>query len=250
MSIGPIERQSTADLVLTRMLDLMSSGAMRVGERLPTERELAERFQVARSSVREALQRIESMGLTRSKSGAGTFVQSISLQGMFDRQRTVSAFVELDGADLEDILQARQAIEQEAAAAAAILATPKDRAVLAEALQEGIGHRREPAKFIIEHDLRFHVALAEASGNRVYPLIVRLLRDLYLKSDLAVKLAEVPGLIDRSLHYHALIYSAVTDGDSDRARAAMAEHLSYNRNLVLEIRGLLTTPPTGAALRE
>ena len=250
MSIGPIERQSTADLVLGRMLELMSSGALRVGERLPTERDLAERFQVARSSVREALQRIESMGLTRSKPGAGTFVQSVSLRSMFDRQRTVAAFVELDGADLEDILQARRAIEQETAAAAASLATPQDKAVLAEALQEGLLHRREPATFVIEHDLRFHVALAEASGNCVYPLIVRLLRDLYLKSDLAVKLADVPGLIDHSLHYHALIYSAVADGDSDRARAAMTEHLSYNRNLVLKIRGLLPPPLTGTALRE
>ena len=221
---------------------------MKPGDRLPSEAELAHRFQVGRQSVREALRILEFSGIISVQKGgrsSGAVVQGALLD-------TISALF-VDAFDFEEIpwdhlTVARLEIEKRVILHAVTHAGEKDFQALESNLEEARARvaRNEPAT---EENIRFHQLLAQASGNRVFVVVVNtllaVLREclgrLYLKLSEGNDQGGINEAIYRSrkvITYHEDILLAMRNRDHEGAEALMEEHMVdlRNRILALEIR--------------
>lgn len=209
-----IARTSASDEVRTQLIELIQSGELPVGARLPTEQELARSFGVSRGVVREGLGTLRSIGLVESRAGAGTFVRSAN---------TARGGLLLAGRySNDDLHEVRSHLEIPGAALAARHRTPEHLHRLDEIVARHAG--AADADAWVRDDLLFHVTLAEAGGN---PLQVRLLDELReLQSELSLTMAEIAGGLAAPLEEHVRIVDAVRAKDEDAARAAMTAHLT------------------------
>lgn len=215
----PIARQKTYELVAERLLALISEGDLRPGDAVPAERELAQAYGVGRSSIREALRMLESKGVIQS-AGNGSFIVAAFGDTL---NRSLDFLISVDQADFRELFEVRHMLEAEAAALAAERHVEPDIAEMARqiaAMQAGL---QSEADFIAA-DLRFHMAIAQATRNR---LIVHLMHAI--RSQLQRSLASsfhVPGSPEHAIEMHRLILDAVAAREPDEARRRMHEHVT------------------------
>ena len=114
-----IERKSLSDAVTNWVISQIREGQYRAGDRLPTERELAEQLGVGRTSVREGLRFLEKLGVLEIRQGTGTVVRSLSLGKVFEHLIPVQTIIELPDRDVRDIMHVRRILEAESAQMAA-----------------------------------------------------------------------------------------------------------------------------------
>lgn len=195
-------------------------GEIKPGEQLPPERELAQRFGVSRTAVREAVKALSEKGLVEALPGRGTFVtnsRSQTIRQSLDRMIRIS---QLDG--VEHLIEVREILEPEIAARAAAHADEKDIAAMREAFA-AMEQAGDNAEAYIEADLDFHLALAEAADN---PLILALIDSIVvLLRQHRLRMYHVHGGPLRGQHHHTRILDAVARHDADAARVAMRAHL-------------------------
>ncbi len=222
---APISRQKTYELVAERLTDEISSRVLKPGDLLPPERTLVEAFGVGRSSVREALRMLESRGLIESN-GAGTFKVARLSNPL---NQSLNLLLEADEADIAELFEVRRLLEGESAALAAARRTRAhvDRMEAAvQAMEGGL----ESERSFIDADLRFHMTVAEASGNRVSMHLMHAIRDLIQRALSSVY--HVPGSPERAIEMHRVILEAIRDRRPDVARDRMHEHVeSVERDL-------------------
>jgi GntR family transcriptional repressor for pyruvate dehydrogenase complex len=218
----PIERRKTYELVSDRLVAMIREGILRPGDQLPTERELTDGFRVGRSSVREALRMLESQGVIRGASG-GSFVVAEAVNPLNSSFRLLLALDERAG--LRDLFELRSILECEAAALAAERRSDADLqqmdeaiAAMSGALGEGSGDR------FIDADLRFHLALAEATDNRLIVHSMHAVRDTLRRALMTVY--AIPGSPQSAIGEHRSIRAAVAVRQATRAREEMASHLA------------------------
>ncbi|WPW33295.1 FadR/GntR family transcriptional regulator [Streptomyces atratus] len=186
------------------------------GDRLPGERELAERLRISRTSVREALVALEVQGLIEVRHGGGAYLRRDhldleSMEELLDRKRR-----------LPDVMEAREAMETKLAALAAARRTKADLAVLDEildAMEEAIAR----GEYGLDEDARFHAAVATAARSSLLADLMRRISPQITESRL--ESLRQPGRPAVSLAQHRRIAAAIRDGDPEAATAAMREHL-------------------------
>jgi GntR family transcriptional repressor for pyruvate dehydrogenase complex len=195
-------------------------GQLKAGDQLPPERELAQRFGVSRTAVREAVKTLREKGLVEAYPGRGTFVTNGTSQAIRLSLDRMIRITQPDGNI--SLIEVREILEPEIAARAAARADEKDVAALREAFA-AMDHAGGNAEAFIEADLDFHLALAEASRNPLIPAIidpiVALLREHRLQT------FRVQGGPERGQYHHKRILEAVERHDPDAARGAMKAHL-------------------------
>ncbi|GAA4558174.1 FadR/GntR family transcriptional regulator [Planotetraspora kaengkrachanensis] len=206
--------------VLARIEERIAADGLTVGDRLPGERQLAEQLQVSRSSVREALRVLESLGVVSSQVGRGPDAGAVltsrpgsALTGLLRLHLGLATL------SLREVVDTRLMIEQWSAGHAA-----RSRAGL-ETMERAIAAMdaaRGPEEFV-EHDIAFHAAIAEASGNRLTSAIMQALRGAVQRFaiDAVVRLGDTGGLQAD----HRRIRDAIRDGDAATAVEAIAVHL-------------------------
>ena len=216
-----VQRIFVADIV---------SGRMPVGARLPTETELAQRFEVSRGVARESLRSLEERGLVTVKHGSGATVRPSADWDMFSPE-VIAAVLEHQGGTklLGDYLECRRLLEIEAAGLAAQRATARDLMALSAALErmtatavEAPGSPSAEERFH-EADVAFHRALIQATGNRA---LGRMTEPVHRALAAARRpLARPEHRLERSLPEHREILAAIAARDPVRAREAMRAHL-------------------------
>jgi len=206
----------TAKLI-SSIKSLISKGVLVPGCRLPPERELARRFRVNRSSLRQALKVLQLMGVLHQRVGAGTYLNSNASKIL---QEPMEFLILMDDISHEDLFEARLIVETELVARAAERATAEDLAALRSAIADMANSETVEAR--INADLAFHQAIFRASGNRVCQLIFTVIHRAIL-----VSMAEISKLVEikRPLAFHNAIYSAIYNRSPEEARRLMAEHL-------------------------
>jgi GntR family transcriptional repressor for pyruvate dehydrogenase complex len=214
----PIERRKTYELVAERLTDEISSRMLKPGDLLPPERELVVAFGVGRSSVREALRMLESRGLIESN-GAGTFSVARLSNPL---NRSLNLLLETEETDVAELFEVRRLLEGECAALAAARRTRAHLDRMADAVDAMEAVLDSEPKFI-DADLRFHMTVAEASGNRVATHLMHAIRDLLQRALSSVY--HVPGSPERAIGMHRLILEAIRDRRPDVARDRMHEHV-------------------------
>ena len=216
-----------ADYVVRRVRALIEEQKLEAGMRLPAERQLAAQLGVSRNSLREALAMLVNEGLLVSRRGGGTFVrwqhETWSEQNIVQPLKTLLA----DDPDYSfDILEARHAIEASTAWHAAMRATDaeKERIRLCfEATQS------EDPDLASQADVRFHLAIAEASHNVVLLQTMRGFFDLLQSSvkQSRQRMYLVPPVFARLTEQHQAVMEAIFAGDAEGARQAMMAHLGF-----------------------
>jgi len=223
-----INRTGRSEEVRLQIERAIRSGDFEPGERLPSERELVETFGVSRVSVREAIRSLEALGLVRVYQGRGAFV-SDRRSGLGE---PLARWLDLHRHEVLELLAVRGALDEYAAGSAV---ENGDRAALQkvqeahEAFASG-AEGGEPTGELVALDTEFHIAIAEAGGNRLlYDLLTDLHSYLAESRYLALAPKDRPR---RSAEEHAAIVDAIFAGDAERARAATAAHIASVRGLI------------------
>lgn len=220
-------RKSLSHLVYTEMVDRIFNGAYRVGDRLPTEEELARGFAVSRVTVRQALLRLRECRLVVSLQGSGNYVGGMPLGD------SGSAGKVMDKASYGEMFDFLVGLETQTAALAAQNRTDSNIDRMKEAL-EAHELRGEPSlDWLIRYrkaDLEFHEAVAAASANPILIKLLNTINPLFTMRWLAWKSEiddELPEIAMQVLNEHTMIMNAVIARDSDMARVAMQFHFKH-----------------------
>ncbi len=219
----PIRKKKLSEEVRSRLLDLIHSGAIGMGEALPSERELMERLGVGRPAIREAMQSLETIGLIEIRHGERARVAEPSIGRMVDQiGETMKHILSHSPASLENLKEARATFEKEIARIAARRRSDTDIARLEELLAEQGRATGDPARFR-SLDGRFHREIAAIAGNPIFTALIDALFGWL--SDFHVDLISVPGLEQLTLREHHGILDAIARGDVEGSATAMADHL-------------------------
>jgi GntR family transcriptional repressor for pyruvate dehydrogenase complex len=215
---APIERRKVYELVAERLRDEIGDG-LPVGEPLPPERELAETYGVGRSSVREALRMLESRGLIESR-GNGAFVVRAPRSPLHE---SLGLLLETREGNPHELFEVRRLLECEAAALAAERRTDGQVVQLEAATGEMAAALASNDDYVAA-DIRFHLLIAEATGNRMIVHLMHAIRDQL--RDLLGNVFNVAGSPERSLEQHRKIAAAIRARRPELARQLMHDHIS------------------------
>jgi GntR family transcriptional repressor for pyruvate dehydrogenase complex len=214
-----VRRGRVYEEVVRQIQDFIASGQLKPGDRLPPERELAQRLEVSRSSLRDAIRTLELVGLVRSRQGEGTVICDVSPESLLG---PLSAALGRKRELVNELLDVRRMIEPRLAARAAAHATPEQIARLEDALhRQGLKLKRQESA--VEEDSEFHYTIALAARNQVVLKIVDMLMDLLRDSREGG--LQVAGRLERSFKGHRRILRAIRLHDTRAAEAAMRRHL-------------------------
>jgi GntR family transcriptional repressor for pyruvate dehydrogenase complex len=204
---------------------LILDGKLHPGDQLPSERELAEQFAVSRTAVREAVKTLREKGLVEIETGRGTFITASTSKTL---RNTLDWMVKTgEGDHKADLVQVRAILEPEIAAIAASMATEDDIADLQNAV-DAMDAALDSADDYIEADLEFHLALANATQNRLIPTLIDPIVDLLREQRKRIFLVE--GGAQRGQFHHKRILEAIRNHDASAARQAMLAHLDQVRD--------------------
>jgi GntR family transcriptional regulator, transcriptional repressor for pyruvate dehydrogenase complex len=210
--------------IVQQIEDSILKGTLKAGDQLPSERDLALKFGVSRTAVREAVKALHEKGLVEAYSGRGTFITNGTSQAMTQSINLMMRIDQVEGS--ENLAQVRQILEPEIAAMAAIKIQEPQLALMREAFSTMNAALKDPDAYI-EADLDFHLALAEAAEN---PLILSLLDSIVgLLREQRLKIFFHDSGPERGQYHHARILAAIEKRDPDASRAAMREHLQQVR---------------------
>ncbi|MEM9707285.1 MAG: FCD domain-containing protein [Pseudomonadota bacterium] len=227
MPFEKIQPEKLSGGVVRQIELLILEGILRPGERLPAERELAERMGVSRPSLREAVADLQTKGLLTAKAGSGIYVADV-LTSAFS-PALASLFAEHDRAKL-DVLSFRRDIEGLAAERAARQGSDTDLAVIAEifAKMEN-AHGAGDAEAEAALDAEFHLAIIEASHNVIMIHMMRSMYDLLHQGVFFNRqiMFRHKTTADTLLDQHKSINAALQARDGARARAALEDHIEY-----------------------
>jgi GntR family transcriptional repressor for pyruvate dehydrogenase complex len=219
----PVERRKVYAQIAEQLIGQIGSRRLKPGDVLPPERELTQTFGVGRSSIREALRMLESQGVIAPANG-GTFVVADAANPLESSLRLLFALDERAG--MHDLFELRRIIECEAAALAADRRGDQHLAEMDAAIAEMAASLEGPGRgeAFIEADLRFHLALAGATGNRLVLHSMHAVRDVLRRALGTV--FHIPQSPESAVVEHRAIRAAVAAGEADRARDEMRAHLA------------------------
>jgi GntR family transcriptional regulator, transcriptional repressor for pyruvate dehydrogenase complex len=210
--------------IVQQIEDSILKGTLKAGDQLPAERELAQRFGVSRTAVREAVKALREKGLVEAYSGRGTFITDGTSQAVRQSFDLMVKIGQPEGST--DLAEVRSILEPEIAALAAERASEADRATLRESVAV-MDRALKDADAYIEADLDFHLALAEAAAN---PLILSLIDSIVgLLREQRLRIFRVEGGPERGQVHHKRILEAIEKRDAKMARATMKAHLEQVR---------------------
>jgi GntR family transcriptional regulator, transcriptional repressor for pyruvate dehydrogenase complex len=230
VEIEPVKSTRIYEEIVRQIKTMITEGRLKDGDQLPPERELAEKFMVSRTSVREALRTLESLGLIEIRAGEGTFVRVGSIEALI---QPLAVVIVTQREAVSELFEARRLLEPGIAALAARRAGADEVADMERILDE---QAREVAagRTGIVQDAAFHAAIATAAHNRAITRIVNTLMDLLTQS--REESLHTPGRPTRSHEDHRRILAAIQRRDAEEARRAMHDHL-------VAVQALVAPPP-------
>src|SRR5882724_4674937 len=214
-------KEGMAQSVVNRILDLVRTGMLRAGDRLPSERELIDILDISRPSLREALRALSMLGVIESRHGGGAFVSDLEARTLL---APLDFFLSLSETNLADTFESRRIVELEIVRKAARKATRADVDDLNGMIAAHEKVLADPVGFRIL-DSRFHARLSAASGNVVLERIAYGLYNMGL--DIRRRATESLALIEQSTGDHSRIAQAIVARDPDRAAEEMGIHLDH-----------------------
>jgi GntR family transcriptional regulator, transcriptional repressor for pyruvate dehydrogenase complex len=225
--LEPVRRSRIYEHIVDQIHALIREGRWAPGDQIPPERELAERFRVSRTSVREALRALEMQGIIESRQGGGTFVRSADTEALVP---PLAAAILRGQREMTEVLEVRELIEPGISRLAAMRANPE---VVAE-LEQILDRQREciaSGRPFVDEDTAFHYTLARAADNHILLRLHNVILDVLRESRQTY--LHVPDRPAMSLRGHEAILAAVSARDGEGAQQASLAHISEVRDGIL-----------------
>ncbi|MGA2644803.1 MAG: FadR/GntR family transcriptional regulator [Candidatus Sulfotelmatobacter sp.] len=213
---------------VARQIERLILKKLKPGDKLPSERELAEMLQVSRSSIRDAIRGLELMGLVEPRQGAGTIVREVSADSLINPFANALKHKQVVVAELLDF---RKMLEPPLSGRAATHASPEEILEMEEILQRQ-EDKLARGETTIAEDAEFHYSVAMASGNNVVLKVLDILMDLLRET--RERSLQVEGRPKKSLAGHRRILAAIKRRDAESANAAMRRHIEDVEEIVLD----------------
>ncbi len=236
--------------VVASIARLIESGALPPGQKLPSELEIIRREGVSRTVVREAMSKLQASGLIETRHGIGSFVSEFTDRGDFGLERTIAN----TAGDVMALLELRMGIETEAAVLAAIRRTEDHLRDITQAI-DALSEEVHTGHGAVDPDFRFHLEIANATGNRYFLDILRTLGSKVIprsRFQIEERKRQRQEYLERMNHEHEDIYNAILRSDPEAARAAVRNHLGNSRERMLRASeagsGKRLKKPTGVSL--
>ncbi|HTF52799.1 MAG TPA: FCD domain-containing protein [Pseudonocardia sp.] len=223
-ALRPFVRPRLYEQLVERLLDHIQAEGLRVGDRLPPERELASQLAVSRASVSQALVALEVQGVIDVRHGDGAVILEIP------PERQVLAALHARRNRVRDVIEAREALEVKLAGLAAVRRTAADLAAIDGALEEMARDVVQGGRGVVG-DEHFHAAVTAAAHSELLARLMTEIAELIKES--RVESLSQPGRPKQSLDGHRVVAEAIRAGDAGRASTGMAEHIAAVSDVAL-----------------
>ena len=209
-----------SDIIINQIKNLIVTGQLKPGERLPSERKLSEKLSVSRSAVRDAIKKLEFYGILKTLPQSGTVVAGIgptALQGL------ISEVLDIDGSDFKSLVETRIILEINSARLAAERRTEENIRKIAAALEKY--HKKlVTGKQTVEEDLMFHLEIAEATNNSVLKSLMMVIIPDIISNFIKYDVCGTDEKIKR-FYEHDAILEYIKNKEPEKAGLAMENHL-------------------------
>lgn len=220
-NLTKIQLKNPVDLIISQIRELISSGKIKPGEKLPPERKLAEHFGVSRSQIREAINKLQFYGIVSVQPQSGTVVTGIGTNAL---EGYINNILKIEKQDFLSLVQARIVLEKEAARLAAINRTEENIAEIKHAAKQ-YQEKLQNGMSAIEEDLMFHVKIVEASGNSVLKSMMITITPNIVKSFVNLKVCHERSN-ENTINQHDDIINMIEEKNPEGAVKAMERHLN------------------------
>ena len=220
-NLQKIEIEKPVDKIIRQIRQLISSGELKPGDKLPPERKLADHLGVSRGQIREAIQKLEFYGILKTHPQSGTIVAGMGLRALDGLIRDV---LKLETTDFASLVETRVLLEVHAARFAAQRRTADDIIAIKNALNE-YETKIEAGEPAVEEDLLFHLAIAEASKNKALNSFMLIITPDIIQNFIDLKVCD-ERRFQKTVHEHQEILDYIIDQDAEAAGNAMRAHLS------------------------
>lgn len=220
----PIKNTRIYEQIVEQIQNMIIDGTLKQGDKLPSERDLAESLRVSRPSVREALRALEIIGITEARQGEGSFIKVNFDKSLFE---PLSVVFMLSKGKSKDVLELRSILEIETVALAAVRITEEELKELEEVIIQMKTTEEETINAVV--DKAFHYRIAQASKNI---LIVNMLNAISSLIDTFIKEAREKIINNKEnkeilIQQHEAIYLAIKDRNPQEASLEMKKHLQF-----------------------
>ncbi|TYP72821.1 FadR/GntR family transcriptional regulator [Aquimarina intermedia] len=216
-----MENYSVQEKVIDKIRKLINHKNLEPGDKLPSERMLSEKFEVPRSTIREAIQKLEFYGLLKSIPQSGTFVANIGVVAM---NGMIDDILSLEDPDFKSLVETRILLELKTSRLAALRRTEEDLVIMKDCL-EAYAAKVENGEDAVQEDLLFHLAIARASRNSTMNTFMLIITPEIItnfgKYHVCDKASAYSGIEE-----HRLIYEAIKDQDPQLAKKRMKKHFN------------------------
>ena len=219
-NLNKIEVQNPVELIISQIRDLISSGSIKPGEKLPPERKLAKHFGVSRNQVREAIGKLQIYGILKVQPQSGTVVNGIGIVAL---EGLISNILKIEKTDFKSLVDTRVLLEKEAARLAAINRTGDDLVQMSNAL-DLFEKKMSLDNVAIEEDLLFHLKIGEAGKNSVLKSLMMIITPDIVKSFTMLEICD-KNKSKIVIEEHRNILDMIADQNPEGAVAAMDTHL-------------------------
>ncbi|ARC84294.1 bacterial regulatory s, gntR family protein [Clostridium argentinense CDC 2741] len=221
---SPIKNTRVYEKVIEQIKEMIVKGTFKKGDKLPSEREMAESLQISRTSIREALRELEIMGLIESRQGEGNFIKNSFENNLLEPLSTIFLLKE---SNPDEILELRNIIERGSVALAAERITDAELTEMELLLEDSL--KSDFKDKLVDMDINFHYKIAQASKNFLILSIlnaISFLIEAFIK-DIRKNVITKEENINMLIQQHRDILSALKAHDPIAAEKAMLDHLQY-----------------------
>lgn len=223
MTIQTITKSNIVDAVYQQMLNKILDNSWSSGSKLPSEFELTELFNVSRTSVRSAVQKLRDLGIIYTRHGMGSFVsENLDKDKILNKNQPI---MHLSQDEFMDMMIFRQTVEFKCIELAAERANEQDIQAIEEALNRMLVSKNDYKKYT-QADLDFHIAVAAASHNKIFIKILHDIKDMYYFY--LEELNRVLGITLESIDAHIKIYMSIKDHDVETAKRSLDSAMKTN----------------------
>jgi GntR family transcriptional repressor for pyruvate dehydrogenase complex len=226
-----LSRKRLPDLVCKTILDYIKDQGLKPGDKLPGEHVLMKELGIGRTSIREGVKKLESVGLVKSRQGLGILLNEVTLDTILSPgEFNLGEFLKLSSKDLADVLDFRSLIEVEACSQAAACAKASDFEIMNSAL-ENMKANLGNIEVFNKNDIIFHRQIVVSTGNKVFLKVFDLLMDVFWRQyEIS---GNIPGSMEKAYNFHCEIYTLLKGNKRAKAMTTMANHIANTKTVIV-----------------